>query len=119
MLVSPADVVARAKATIKECTVPQAKESLTPETLIIDIREPDEIAAGSPEGATRIVRGFLELRIEQHAPGPEGTLLVMCAGGTRSLFAAHDLIALGYDDVRSVAGGFNAWRGLDSEEYSG
>ncbi|ANM31637.1 molybdopterin biosynthesis protein MoeB [Acidobacteria bacterium Mor1] len=77
---------------------------------LIDVREPDEVAAGSPEGALRIVRGFLELRIEQAVADTETPLLVLCAGGARSLFAADDLERLGYTDVRSVAGGFREWK---------
>lgn len=77
---------------------------------LIDVREPEEVAAGSPAGAERIVRGFLELRVEDAVPEKERTVLVMCAGGVRSLFAAEGLRALGYRDVRSVRGGFNKWK---------
>ncbi|MGH8510986.1 MAG: ThiF family adenylyltransferase, partial [Gammaproteobacteria bacterium] len=77
---------------------------------LIDVREQDEIAQGSPPGAHRLGRGFLELRIEEAAPHLEHTLLVMCNGGVRSLFAAEDLIRLGYRDVRSMSGGFTRWK---------
>ena len=77
---------------------------------LIDVREPDEVAQGSPPGAHRIVRGFLELRIEDAVPDAQRTVLVMCAGGVRSLFAAEGLKLLGYEDVRSVVGGFNRWK---------
>lgn len=77
---------------------------------LIDVREPDEVAAGSPAGAERIVRGFLELRIEDSVPDLQRTVVVMCAGGARSLFAARDLQELGYEDVRSLKGGFNSWK---------
>lgn len=78
--------------------------------VLVDVREPDEVAAGSPPGALRLVRGFLELRIEESVPDEETTLLVMCAGGVRSLFAAESLQRMGYRDARSVAGGFNGWK---------
>ncbi len=77
---------------------------------LIDVREPEEIAEGSPDGALRLGRGYLELRVEEQVPDHEGTLLVLCGGGTRSLFAAEDLLRLGYRDVRSVEGGFNRWK---------
>ncbi len=77
---------------------------------LVDVREPDEVAQGSPLGAKRLVRGFLELRIEDAVPDKNQTVLVMCAGGVRSLFAAEDLLQLGYSDVRSVVGGFNRWK---------
>jgi molybdopterin/thiamine biosynthesis adenylyltransferase/rhodanese-related sulfurtransferase len=77
---------------------------------LIDVREADEIAQGSPEGALRLGRGFLELRVEERVPEHDRTLLVLCGGGARSLFAAGDLLRLGYGDVRSVEGGFNRWK---------
>ncbi len=78
--------------------------------ILIDVREPDEVSAGSPEGALRIVRGFLELRIEDAVPDPSAPIVCMCAGGVRSLFAAEGLLQLGYRDVKSVKGGFNQWK---------
>ena len=77
---------------------------------LVDVREQDEIAQGSPAGAHRLGRGFLELRVEEAMPDLDRPVLVMCGGGTRSLFAAEDLLRLGYRDVRSVAGGFTRWK---------
>jgi sulfur-carrier protein adenylyltransferase/sulfurtransferase len=77
---------------------------------LIDVRDNDEVAQGSPTGAHRLGRGFLELRVEDAVPDFDRTVLVMCAGGVRSLFAAEDLKRLGYQDVRSVAGGFSRWK---------
>ena len=78
--------------------------------LLIDIREPSEITGGSPIGAERMVRGFLEMRIAQKAPDTAQPLYVMCASGARSLLAADSLQALGYANVASVKGGFGAWK---------
>jgi len=102
--------LAELKTKVAELTPEEALALQRDGAELIDVREPDEIAAGSPIGARRIVRGFLELRIEEEIPEFDRTLLVMCAGGARSLFAARDLQELGYGDVRSVAGGFNAWK---------
>jgi molybdopterin/thiamine biosynthesis adenylyltransferase/rhodanese-related sulfurtransferase len=77
---------------------------------ILDVREPDEVALGSPVGALRLSRSFLELRIGEVVPDVERPLLVVCGSGTRSLFAAEALRALGYLDVRSVRGGVARWR---------
>ncbi|MGH8478316.1 MAG: molybdopterin-synthase adenylyltransferase MoeB [Gammaproteobacteria bacterium] len=77
---------------------------------LVDVREQDEIAQGSPAGAHRLGRGFLELRVEEAIPDLDRPVLVMCGGGTRSLFAAEDLLRLGYRDVRSVIGGFTRWK---------
>lgn len=78
--------------------------------VLIDVREGDEVAAGLAEGARPISRGMLELHIEQAVPDREQTVLLMCASGTRSLLAADALRQLGYQRLRSVAGGFSGWR---------
>ena len=98
------------RASIPELTPERAHALALEGAALVDVREPDEVAQGSPLGALRIVRGFLELRIEDAVPESDTPVLVMCAGGVRSLFAAEDLKRLGYSDVRSVVGGFNAWK---------
>ncbi|HXH03138.1 MAG TPA: molybdopterin-synthase adenylyltransferase MoeB [Candidatus Competibacteraceae bacterium] len=102
--------LAELRASIPEVSPLEALSLQGAGAVLVDVREQDEIAQGSPEGALRLGRGFLELRIEQEVADPERTLLVMCGGGTRSLFAAEDLKRLGYRDVRSVAGGFTRWK---------
>lgn len=98
------------RETIREVTPQEAFASAGNGGVLIDVREPDEVAQGSPPGAERIVRGFLELRIEDAVPDKDRPLNVMCAGGVRSLFAADGIRQLGYTDVRSVVGGFNRWK---------
>ena len=98
------------KGLIAEVGAEQALAASRDGAVLIDIREPDETAQGSPAGACRIVRGFLELKVEEAVPDLDTPVVLMCAGGTRSLFAADDLLRLGYRDVRSLAGGFNAWK---------
>jgi len=77
---------------------------------LIDIREADEIAQGTPVGARPFGRGFLETRLESEGAAAGDSILLLCASGTRSLLAADALSRLGYADVRSVAGGFDAWK---------
>ncbi len=98
------------RRTIPELTPPEAFALQRDGAALVDVREPDEVAGGSPAGAERIVRGFLELDVEKHVPDLGRTVVVMCAGGARSLFAARDLQELGYQDVYSLAGGFNSWK---------
>lgn len=88
---------------------------------LIDVREAEEISQGSPVGAYRLGRGFLELRIEDVLPDLERPLVVMCNGGVRSLFAAEDLKRLGYRSLYSMAGGFSRWKsqGLPFEVPTG
>lgn len=77
---------------------------------LLDVRDPHEIAQGSPAGAERLARSVLEFRIEQVIEDFQGTVLVTCGSGQRSLFAADELKRMGYRDVRSVAGGFERWK---------
>lgn len=102
--------LAALRADIPEVTPADAHALRQQGAVLVDVREADETAQGVAEGATALGRGFLELRIEDVAPDPAQPVLVMCGSGVRSLFAAAGLRELGYRDVRSVAGGFNAWK---------
>src|SRR5882724_9252777 len=82
----------------------------SPGPVIVDVREKDETDAGMLPGAKPVPRGFLELRIEETVPDRGADLVLYCAGGTRSLLAARTLKNMGYTRVRSLAGGFSAWK---------
>jgi len=77
---------------------------------LIDVRELEERAQGGPAGSLHAPRAQLGARAAQLAPQRERTVLLICAGGTRSRLAAQTLQQLGYVDARSVAGGFQRWR---------
>lgn len=77
---------------------------------LIDVREADEHAQGMIPGTVHIPRGFLELRVEKTVFDRGAPVVLYCAGGTRSLLAARSLVELGYTNVRSLAGGFTAWK---------
>ncbi|MGH9073429.1 MAG: molybdopterin-synthase adenylyltransferase MoeB [Acidimicrobiales bacterium] len=79
-------------------------------TLFLDVREADEYEQGALPGALHIPRGHLESQVEGRVPDHDQPIVVYCAGGTRSAFAAQTLGALGYRDVVSMAGGFNRWK---------
>jgi molybdopterin/thiamine biosynthesis adenylyltransferase/rhodanese-related sulfurtransferase len=78
--------------------------------IVIDVREKDEWTEGFIPGARWIPRGFLELRIEDQVPERSSEIILYCAGGTRSALAARSLAELGYTNVKSMAGGFTAWK---------
>ncbi|GLQ51464.1 molybdopterin-synthase adenylyltransferase MoeB [Dyella flava] len=78
--------------------------------LLIDVREENERAAGSPTGALALSRGFLELRIEDNEPNRDRPIVTLCASGRRSLLAAEALQRMGYRHVVSVAGGYDRWK---------
>lgn len=79
------------------------------EVTFVDVREQSEYDEGALPGATFIPRGFLELRVEDKV-AKDRTVVVYCAGGTRSLLAGQTLQQLGYENVRSMAGGFTKWK---------
>ncbi|WP_265945775.1 molybdopterin-synthase adenylyltransferase MoeB [Dechloromonas sp. A34] len=109
--------LAELRARIPEVTPAEALELLANGAVLIDVREPDEVAQGSPPGALRINRGFLELRVESALPDYDQPLITLCGGGVRSLFAAEALLDLGYRQVVSVVGGYARWKaeGLPGE----
>jgi molybdopterin/thiamine biosynthesis adenylyltransferase/rhodanese-related sulfurtransferase len=78
--------------------------------VLIDIREKDEWSEGFIPGAKWISRGFLEQRIEDQVPEKSSEIILYCAGGTRSAMGAKSLADLGYTNVKSMAGGFSAWK---------
>ena len=78
--------------------------------VLIDVREKDEWTEGYIPGARWISRGFLESRIEDQVPERSSEIVLYCAGGTRSAYAAKTLAELGYTNVKSMSGGFSAWK---------
>ena len=98
------------RSKVPEVTPREALDLQRSGAALLDVRDADEVARGSPGDALRLDRGFLELRIEDAVPDLERTLVVTCGSGQRSLFAADGLLRMGYRDVRSVAGGFNRWK---------
>src|ERR1043165_2966503 len=78
--------------------------------VLVDVRETDEYRAGHLPGALHLPRGFLELQAEGKLPQREAEIIAYCAGGTRSLLAADTLRKMGYQKVKSMAGGFTRWK---------
>jgi molybdopterin/thiamine biosynthesis adenylyltransferase/rhodanese-related sulfurtransferase len=78
--------------------------------LFLDVREQDEWQEGHLPGAVHVPRGNLESRIEALVPDKSREIVVYCAGGSRSAFAAKSLAELGYENVLSMAGGFADWK---------
>jgi molybdopterin/thiamine biosynthesis adenylyltransferase/rhodanese-related sulfurtransferase len=99
------------KSRIREIDTDQAEQAIAvPGTVILDVREPDEYEQGALPGALHIPRGHLESQIENKVLDHDAPVVVYCAGGTRSAFAADTLQQLGYSNVSSVVGGFNKWK---------
>lgn len=108
------ELVAAARSRIREV---EPGDCLAGEALVVDVREPAEFAQGHLPGAVNLPRGVLEFQIRTH-PAVAGRtagssalpLLLYCLTGGRSALAADSLGQLGFEDVRSLAGGLQAWR---------
>jgi molybdopterin/thiamine biosynthesis adenylyltransferase/rhodanese-related sulfurtransferase len=100
------------KSGIREVTTEEAKVRAAAGAVLIDVREADEWSNGHVPEAVFIPRGFLEQRVEEKVPEKSREIVVYCAGGTRSAFAARTLQEMGYDNVASMAGGFGKWKEL-------
>src|SRR5262249_2655897 len=96
----------------EEGEVGRAYEHLAGEDtpLLVDVRERDEWEQGRIPGAVLVPRGNLESRIENVAPDRTRPVLLYCAAGNRSAFAAQTLTALGYERTISLAGGYTDWQ---------
>jgi molybdopterin/thiamine biosynthesis adenylyltransferase/rhodanese-related sulfurtransferase len=105
------DLLANAKSQIVEIDTAAAEARIQAgNVFVLDVREPDEYDEGALENAVHIPRGHLEAQIEGRALDRDQTIVVYCAGGVRSAFAARTLQELGYSDVLSMAGGFGKWK---------
>jgi molybdopterin/thiamine biosynthesis adenylyltransferase/rhodanese-related sulfurtransferase len=98
-----------AKAAIREVSTDDAETKLGQVTFL-DVREPEEYEQGTLPGAVHLPRGNLEFQVEGRLPDKAAPVIVYCAAGVRSAFAARTLGQLGYTDVVSMAGGFNRWK---------
>lgn len=104
------ELLAATKASIAETDPAGAEAALAGGAVLLDVREPDETAQGVVPHSVQIVRGNLEAQVESRIPDKSTELVVMCAGGVRSAFAAKTLAELGYSNVTSMDGGFNRWK---------
>jgi hydroxyacylglutathione hydrolase len=79
-----------------------------PDTLLLDVREPDEYALGHVPGAVNLPQAELASRLDE-VPR-DRPVQVICQGGYRSLRSAQFLAQSGYRAVVSVQGGTAAWQ---------
>ena len=96
-----------------EITVPEAaklhSQSGAKDFLLVDIREPDELAVAAIEGARHIPMGDIPARIGELDVDEDTTIAVICHSGRRSLKTAMFLQQQGLSGARSVAGGIDWW----------
>lgn len=111
--VSASQLVAQIKNQIAEISVADTKSLLEQEPVcLIDIREASEYQDGVIEGALRIPRGVLEFKIsdEESANSSDRKIILFCRSGNRSALAAASLANMGYKNIMSMIGGYQAWK---------
>src|SRR4051812_49949503 len=91
-------------------TAPAEAETRLGGATFLDVRELDEYEQGMIPGSVFIPRGHLESQAENKLTDKDAPIVVYCAGGTRSAFAADTLQQLGYTDVLNMTGGFGRWK---------
>jgi rhodanese-related sulfurtransferase len=117
---SLADFVREALVRVDEIDAEEALRLLSVEGRegwhFVDVREPDEYAAGHIPGSRNYPRGFLEVRADLEHPKRDAwladrgrPLLLYCGGGNRSALAAQTLLDMGFHRVVSLRGGFHEW----------
>src|SRR5438270_2404790 len=105
------ELLKETKSQIREVDTAAAAEAISrPGTVVLDVREPDEYEQGALPGAIHLPRGHLESKIETQVADRSTPVVIHCASGVRSAFAAKTLQDLGYTDVVSMVGGFNKWK---------
>jgi sulfur-carrier protein adenylyltransferase/sulfurtransferase len=116
---SGAEVLRQIKSRIEEVDPAAVREQLSNGAVVVDVREVDEWGAGHVPGAKHVPKSHLESRIEGAAPDRSQHVILYCASGNRSAWAARTLIEdLGYENVEHMTGGFTLWkdRGYDVEQ---
>ena len=76
--------------------------------LLLDVREPWEIATASLPGSVNIPMGDIPSRAHTEL-NPDAPIVVMCHHGARSLSVAMWLRNQGFDQAQSLAGGIEQW----------
>lgn len=105
------DLVAAAKTRVQEISVQNAEQAIREADVLVDVREADEFAAGHMPGAVHISRGMLEFRFSgmPALQARDLKIVLYCKTSGRAALAAAALHDMGYLNVQSIAGGFDAW----------
>lgn len=113
------DFAAEARTKVAEISTDEAAQMMATsgDLLVLDVREPGEVREGHLPNALNVPRGLLEAKADLAYPHREPRLadrhqpvVVYCASGVRSLLAAATLQEMGFSSVKSMAGGFAAWK---------
>ncbi len=101
-----------ALSRVREVGVHEVRDLIASHAAIelVDVREDSEWQTGHLPQAIHLGKGIIERDIETQIPDLRSEIVLYCGGGYRSALAADNLQRMGYTNVRSMAGGFRAWR---------
>ena len=116
-------LILTAKSRIQEVSVHDLFDAMkNHKTILIDVREPEEFQASAIDRAVNYPRGVLEMRIHQHPLAShhcdtvqaleylkDQPIYLICGTGGRSALATDALQNMGFTQVKSVQGGYQAW----------
>ncbi len=106
------DLINEAKQNITEIEPASAKNILSNSSVtLLDVREEHEYNAGHLENAILVPRGELEFKVGNMPEIADKSTAIMlyCGSGKRAALAAQTLKDMGYTNVMSIAGGYQAW----------
>jgi molybdopterin/thiamine biosynthesis adenylyltransferase/rhodanese-related sulfurtransferase len=105
------ELLRQVKSEIEEVDPAEVHELIDEGVAVVDVREAEEFAAGHIPGAKHVPRSYLESRIENVVPDRSTQVILYCASGNRSAYAARTLQQdMGYEHVRSLTGGITLWK---------
>jgi rhodanese-related sulfurtransferase len=105
------DLVALAKSGITEISLADAPQAIAESNLLLDVREADEYASGHIPGAIHMSRGMLEFKLSSNPAlsARDLKIVLYCKTSGRAALASKALHEMGYLNVESIVGGFDAW----------
>src|SRR5437016_231686 len=110
-------LVADTKENIREISPTDVAVKMKSDNVVlVDVREKEEWDEGHIPDAIHLSRGTIELDIEEKVPDAETMIICHCGGGGRSALATESLQKMGYKNVRSMAGGFKAWKATIADD---
>ncbi len=87
----------------------QAMREAGEDFVLLDVREPREIAAAAIDGAVVVPMGEIKSRLSELEAHADHKIVVMCHHGARSMQVTAFLRQHEFDDVSSMAGGIDLW----------
>jgi len=112
-IISMDELVNQVIHNITEIEPLKAQEMISQDVVnIVDVREEHEFNNGHIDNAILLPRGVLEFKIDaiSQLSDKSSVIIVYCATGKRSALSANTLQNMGYTNVMSIAGGFEAWK---------